>query len=205
MANNLKKVTSFPLFDPSSVKPTANDALYYVHKTSTGYDSYAITLDKFFLTSNAANSVVMCSNTFIVANGSVTINGSLNVNNISSIGSIENTPIGQSVPTLGKFTNLTCNNALITGTLTETSDIRLKSNILKIDNALDKISQLNGYTFTKNGERLTGVIAQEIVEVLPEAVIEHDGYLSVSYGNLVGLLIEAIKEQQKQIEDLKNR
>ena len=87
----------------------------------------------------------------------------------------------------------------------ESSDSRLKSDIEKIGNALDKVNNLSGYTFVKNGQRSTGVIAQEIQQVLPEAVQEKDGYLSVAYGNLIGLLIEAIKEQQKEIEELKNK
>jgi hypothetical protein len=50
------------------------------------------------------------------------------------------------------------------------------------------------------------VIAQEVLEVLPEAVIgTEEGHYSVAYGNMVGLLIEAIKEQQVQIDDLKNQ
>ena len=94
----------------------------------------------------------------------------------------------------------------VTGTLTETSDRRLKKDIETLDNALDRVGKLNGYTFTMidNEERQTGVIAQEVQEVLPEAVRENDeGTLSVSYGNMVGLLIEAIKEQQTQIDELK--
>lgn len=95
----------------------------------------------------------------------------------------------------------------LTGTLLESSDSRLKTDISKIENALDKIEQLNGYVFTKNGQRLTGVIAQEVQEVLPEAVLEDPStsYLSVSYGNLAGILIEGIKELRKQIEELKNK
>ena len=62
-------------------------------------------------------------------------------------------------------------------------------------------------TFNKNDseERQTGVIAQEVQKVLPEAVKEsNDGYLSVAYGNMVGLLIEGMKEQHKEIEELKS-
>jgi Chaperone of endosialidase len=61
-------------------------------------------------------------------------------------------------------------------------------------------------SFTKidSNKKGIGVIAQEVQEVLPEVVVEgSDGILSVAYGNIVGVLIEAIKEQQKQIEELK--
>ena len=95
-------------------------------------------------------------------------------------------------------------NLTVAGTLTETSDIRVKSDIERIDNALEKVQQLSGYTFNMEGsdKRKTGVIAQEVEEVLPEAVTG-EATKSVAYGNMVGLLIEAIKEQQSQIETLK--
>jgi hypothetical protein len=89
------------------------------------------------------------------------------------------------------------------------SDERVKNNIEVIKNALGKIKEVRGVTFTRNDyddkeKRHTGVIAQEILKVLPEAVTEDsDGMYSVSYGNLAGLFIEAIKEQQTQIEELK--
>jgi hypothetical protein len=66
--------------------------------------------------------------------------------------------------------------------------------------------QLNGVTFTRKdtGERGTGLVAQNLQTVLPEAVLaDKEGMLSVAYGNTVGLLIEAMKEQQAQIESLR--
>ena len=102
------------------------------------------------------------------------------------------------------------------GNVTAYSDRRVKTNIEVIPDALSKVGKLSGYTFDRtdveedpatgetNPVRQTGVIAQEVLEVLPEAVMgtDEEGY-SVAYGNMVGLLIEAIKEQQGQIEDLK--
>jgi hypothetical protein len=84
----------------------------------------------------------------------------------------------------------------------------LKENVETIPNALEKVTALRGVNFNKIGEekRSTGVIAQEVKEVLPEVIHENeDGMLSVAYGNITGVLIEAIKEQQKQIEELKAR
>ncbi|WP_340222101.1 tail fiber domain-containing protein [Fusobacterium nucleatum] len=104
-------------------------------------------------------------------------------------------------------------NLTVTGTvlsnnnITAFSDIRLKTNIKKIDCALEKVCKINGYTFDINNKKGTGVIAQELKTVLPEAVIETDTeekYLSVAYGNIVGLLIEAIKDLKSEIEVLKN-
>ena len=102
------------------------------------------------------------------------------------------------------------------GNVTAYSDRRVKTNIEHIPDALSKVKALNGYTFDRTDQlvdeatgekpeiRQTGVIAQEVLEVLPEAVMGSDkqGY-SVAYGNMVGLLIEAIKEQQDQIDTLK--
>tara|TARA_B110000285_G_scaffold222628_1_gene277045 strand:+ start:802 stop:2769 length:1968 start_codon:yes stop_codon:yes gene_type:complete len=100
-----------------------------------------------------------------------------------------------------------------------TSDERLKCNIRPIDNALCKVIGVTGNTFdwkelTKeetqtihgNTGRDVGVIAQEIEKILPEAVTTRDsGYKAVNYEKIIPLLIEAIKEQQKQIDELKSR
>jgi putative yapH protein len=91
------------------------------------------------------------------------------------------------------------------GDITAFSDIRLKSNIEKIENALDKVCQLSGYTYDMNNKRRTGVIAQEVEKVLPEVVQDReDGYKTVAYGNMIGLLIEAIKELKEEIKGIKN-
>ena len=87
------------------------------------------------------------------------------------------------------------------------SDERLKSDIKTIDNALNKVSQMRGVSFVKNGHKSIGVIAQEVQKVLPEIVSteKKDGqeYLGVAYGNIVGVLIEAIKDLQNQVNELK--
>ena len=91
------------------------------------------------------------------------------------------------------------------GDITAYSDDSLKTNVQVIDNAVGKVEQLRGVTFDRieDGSTSTGVIAQELKEVLPEAVhTDEQGVHSVAYGNVVGLLIEAIKEQQKQIDEL---
>jgi hypothetical protein len=90
------------------------------------------------------------------------------------------------------------------------SDIRKKENIVRIDNALQKVLQIGGYTYNfKNDDRkLAGVIAQELEQVLPEVVYEIDDdefgkSKAVRYGNIVGLLIEAIKELKAELDELK--
>ena len=98
------------------------------------------------------------------------------------------------------------------------SDERLKKDIVKIDNALDKVSQLNGYTFEylADGKKSAGVIAQEVEKVMPSAITESTlplkmgeddktEYKTVQYDQLHGLMIEAIKELKAEIEELKAR
>lgn len=94
-------------------------------------------------------------------------------------------------------------NLTAVGNVTAYSDERLKSDIQTIENAVDTVKALRGVTFVKDGKPSLGVIAQEVQAVLPELVMESGDYLSVAYGNMVGVLIEAIKEQQAQIDDLK--
>ena len=97
---------------------------------------------------------------------------------------------------------------------TTVSDERLKTDIEKIENATDKVNQLNGYTFTykADGKQSAGVIAQEVEKVLPSAVNEKvlplktdDGvaYKTVQYDQIIGLLIESIKELKQEINELK--
>ena len=95
-------------------------------------------------------------------------------------------------------------NFTATGNITAYSDAALKSDITTIDNALEKVANMRGVFFNKDGERGTGVVAQEVQKVIPEAVFEGGEYLSVAYGNLVGVLVEAIKDLKTQVEELKN-
>ena len=95
-----------------------------------------------------------------------------------------------------------------TGDVIAYSDERVKENIKTIDNSLEKVNKLRGVEFNKIGEdkKSIGVIAQEIEKVLPEVVrTDDEGMKSVAYGNVVGVLIEAIKELNKEVEELKNK
>ena len=95
--------------------------------------------------------------------------------------------------------------ALSATNFTSTSDISLKDNIQTIVNPLDKITKLNGVTFNwkENQKPSIGVIAQELEKVLPELVTQGN-IKTVNYNGIIGVLIEAVKEQQKQIEELKD-
>lgn len=101
--------------------------------------------------------------------------------------------------------NWSCDNGSISasGNITAFSDERLKSDVVTISDALNKVEQMRGVYYTKDGKSGVGVIAQEIQKVLPEVVADGE-YLSVAYGNIVGVLIEAIKELKAEVEELSN-
>jgi hypothetical protein len=101
-------------------------------------------------------------------------------------------------------------NCTANGDVTAYSDKRIKENILPINNALDKVLTLNGVTYNRTDleDKSTkiGFIAQEVEKVVPEIVLydEKVDRYAVSYGNVTALLVEAVKEQQTQIEELKS-
>ena len=103
-------------------------------------------------------------------------------------------------------------NILASGSITG-SDIKLKTNIQTITNALDKVLQLRGVEFDRidmNGEHQIGVIAQEVEKIIPEVVYPKSPspdyeIKSVAYGNLVSVLIEAIKELTQRVIELENK
>lgn len=94
------------------------------------------------------------------------------------------------------------------GDVIANSDRKLKENLEKIEGALFKVKQLTGYTYTRNDvadkkERHTGLIAQDVEVVLPEAVTETGGIKGVAYGQMMGLICEAIKELDDKLEEIK--
>ena len=98
--------------------------------------------------------------------------------------------------------------ATFTGTVTapnfvSSSDRRLKTDIETIEDALNLVRDLRGVRYVMDGQSSIGVIAQEVEPILPEIVSEADGLKRVAYGNLAGLLIEAIKVLADEIDQLK--
>jgi hypothetical protein len=98
---------------------------------------------------------------------------------------------------------------LVVGIVTATdfnsaSDVKLKKNITVIDNPLDKIIRLEGVNFQwkETGKKSLGVIAQEVEKVLPELVSGEESK-TVNYNGIIGLLIECVKKQQEEIDELK--
>jgi hypothetical protein len=139
------------------------------------------------------------------------------VNDISGIPSIEVYANGNismaefsgnvGIGTTSATSKLTVNGEVSATDFNSTSDRTLKENFLPIENALDKVMKLSGWTYNfksdTNKKRHAGLVAQDLLEVLPEAVTGEPGNYRVAYNNIIGLLIEAIKEQQEQIEELK--
>lgn len=115
--------------------------------------------------------------------------------------------ISNSAPVLTATTTGTS----VVGSLTAAADViaysdeKLKENVKTLDGS--KVLQMRGVSFDRldNGKYSSGVIAQELEKVAPELVIDDGKYKGVAYGNITGYLIEAIKEQQKQIDELKSQ
>ena len=137
----------------------------------------------------------------VVVGGAVTINNAaLRINNSASE---------------GVFLCDTNGNLTVAGDVTTTgtiSDERLKENVVRLNNSLEKVTQINGYHFNfkdKPDETMVGVLAQEIEKVLPEVVYEfekeEETYKAVRYANIVPLLIEAIKDLKEKVDDLEGR
>jgi hypothetical protein len=173
----------------------------------------------YFRNAGGANVTQIDSNGNISTNGSITVGSGLNSSDIFMNDGDEGTRrIHCNSNRIGFLTQSAnwgayCDddgNWTAVGDITAYSDARVKENVKTVENALDKTLKMRGVTFTRNDieDKSTkiGVIAQEVMEVLPEVVKKaDDGMYNVSYGNIVGVLIEAIKEQQKQIDDLKSQ
>ena len=96
------------------------------------------------------------------------------------------------------------NDLTVSGDVVISSDARLKSNIVSLGSTLPKLLQIDGKSYEMKGKQKIGVLAQEIKEVFPELVSEDDNeMLAVNYQGLVPVLINALKEQQSEIDELK--
>jgi len=145
---------------------------------------------------------------------SPSLGGNLNLNSYNIIGTGNINIVGVITATSGNFSGIiTSSGANISGVVTatdfnSTSDINLKTNIKQIDDPLAKVLQLNGVSFDWKhmNQSSAGVIAQDVEKVLPEIVRDaEDGYKSLNYNGLIGLLIEAVKEQNETIKSLEQK
>jgi len=165
-------------------------------------------LELFQLTGTTVNmSIGAITGTTLTSSGSV--NGATGVFTTSvaapaHTGSTVNVTTSVTAPS-GSFTSISGTTCTYT-TVNSTSDERLKSNISMMNSteALDKVCSLQGVSYIMEGKPNVGLIAQRVEEVVPEVVTTNeDGYKSVAYGNIVALLVEAVKDQQDQINELK--
>jgi hypothetical protein len=102
--------------------------------------------------------------------------------------------------------NLTVTGTTNSESFNSTSDARFKKDLVKIEEALDKIKSLTGYTFTltESDTRSSGLIAQDVERILPEVIGGNDEKKTLNYGAMLGLVVEAIKELDDKLEDIRN-
>jgi len=183
-------------FLDSSSSSSPNFSLF--HNTSTDRSYISSSVGEFNISNYDVDQDILIRNDSGIGNGSVSnyivVSGSTGEVRLAHYSDIKLTTKSGGVEVTGTLT--------ASDNITAYSDERLKSDIKTIDNALDKVMNMRGVSYTKEEEKSIGVIAQEVEKVIPEVVTDGE-YKSVAYGNMVGVLIEAIKEQQKQIDELK--
>lgn len=182
-------------FKVSPSTTVANEKLSVVNTNGTSADSILINSVSGGLTINGGTTVNLATN-----NNAGAVN----------IGTLGNRTITMGVNSGSSKIVLDAVDVILTNGMTASSDIRLKENFESIGNALELVGQLNGlyYTWKKDAgtdkPRKLGFIAQEVEKVIPELVkTDSEGMKSVDYVSVVPVLVEALKHQQKQIDELK--
>jgi hypothetical protein len=203
----------------ASLLTTASVSLNTITFTKGNGSTFNITVDTGSGGGGAVTSITNNTNDYILtATGGTTINGEGNLRFDGSALKVTGSVAISSSLAVGNITPSTtvgridASNDIVAFS---TSDFRLKENITPILNPISKIEAIGGYTFDWKPEHKdlhgfeghdVGVIAQEIEVIMPEVVTTRDsGYKAVKYEKLVPLLIEAIKDLQKQVDELKNR
>lgn len=192
----------------------------HVHGTGKGYFSHAGNWHKLIDETNISTQV---DSAYILARSAAGVDSNLIINTITDSkylrSDVHDAGISLSLSnTLHADGAITSLSTLHTdGAITSNSDITafnsasdrtLKENIERIDNALDKVGALTGYTFNYKGreEKMSGLMADEVEAVLPEVVYNFDGDLkAIRYGNMIGLIVEAINELKSDIDELKEK
>lgn len=191
--------------------PNITGAVTVTQANLNGTTSIPSSLTDLSITDGSANQVLQTDGSgnfsFVSLAEGVTYTGGTGITvSGSTITCTVDTPAEIGLANLSSNGNALSGSFTATGDITAYSDKRLKSDIDTIPGALDKVAKMRGVNFTMKdtGARSTGVIAQELQSVIPEAIhTNDDGYLSVAYGNLVGVLIEAIKDLAEEVEHLK--
>ena len=199
------------------VSPTSGIINYAEYATATNLNGFVIGSDDARVKGNiTGDSLEFITNTStrmtILSGGNVGINTTTPGSTLHVIGDvlIQTGALGVGVNPNATDGRIDASNDIVAFS---TSDRRLKENITPIANALEKVRSLTGVEFDWKEETKsvhgyeghdTGIIAQEVQAVMPTAVRTNDsGYLSVRYEKMIALLVEAMKEQQAQIEELK--
>ena len=218
-------IITFTKGDGSTFPITIASSSYAVsssYATTASYavsSSYATTASYALSASNISTAVDNNVNDYVLtATGGATINGETNLRFDGSTLRVTGSVVISSSLAVGNVTasatvgRIDASNDVVAFS---TSDLRLKYNIVPIPNPIAKIEAIGGYTFDWKPEHKdlhgfeghdVGVIAQEIEVILPEVVTTRDsGYKAVKYEKIVPLLIEAIKDLQKQIDELKSK
>lgn len=142
----------------------------------------------------------------INSSGALTVDSLITTTSITSGTTISSGSSISSTTTISSGGNLSVTGTIYaSGDITAFSDATLKTDVMPIKNALNKIESLTGVTYTKDGKPSIGLIAQNVQSIIPEAVQSNGEHLSVAYGNLVGVLIQAIKELNAEIKNLKEK
>jgi hypothetical protein len=162
---------------------------------------------------NILDGVTSTASELNILDGVTSTASELNLLDGSSAGTVvaSKAVVVDSSKNIASFGNLTATGTITSGSFVYSSDENLKKDIKTIEEPIEKIKQLRGVSYTWNensmqeGKKSIGLIAQEVEKVLPDLVEQSDSLDSkgVNYGHLIGLLIEAIKDQQKQLDELK--
>ena len=188
---------------------TATDNSGFIYKVPFSYNKNA---DSYGIGTTAPNAklhingFVGSGSASILTSHNIVSGAHLNVASRGHFGSVNSASSGQ----LQVTGNVSGVSIYASHDIVAYSDARSKVNIETIPDALEKVNAVRGVTYNKvddpEGMRYMGVIAQELLEHLPEVVHQgEEGNYSVAYGNVVGVLIEAVKELTAKVEDLESR
>jgi len=225
-ANSAFLAANTPIYTANSAAAYAN-AAFATANTITSASSYAnsafVSSNSAFITANSAASYG--NSAFLVANSAASYanSGFSKANNALTAGANTTTSVQLGSLGIGTAASGTTGEIRATNEVTAyySSDSRLKENVQTIENALDKLRQLNGVMFDWTDEVIlqrggedgyfvrkhdTGLIAQQVEEVLPEVVADRqDGYKAIKYEKMAGLIIQGINELSEEIKTIKER
>lgn len=225
MANSDKDILITPN-DGQTAEPTirftgANNTPVTLRVLNDGTVSFEGTAGQLFSISDGLTGTIFSVNDVsgipaieVLDNGTVRLapyGGTLQMGSMGTWSTVGTTVNLTTASGVVRFTfNIDTGDFTASGDVISNSDVALKEDIRPIENALDIVKSMNGVTFSRKNDffkrRSVGLVAQDVESVIPEAVKDDSkGVKSIAYGNLVGVLVEAIKMQQEQIEELRSK